>query len=98
MSSKSSIQTAMPAIWTSFFSPIWLSLSGSGDCPIFLGKSTTYPWAGLRSDVIKVIDSDGHARDMDEFLQPYLAEPFRKRRLPYIPREVYDLSLGGTQI
>ncbi|MFQ5904332.1 MAG: amidohydrolase family protein, partial [Candidatus Binatia bacterium] len=47
-------------------------------------------------DVVKVIDSDGHARDLDELIKPYLAEPFRSRRLPYMPREVYDRSLGGT--
>ncbi len=47
-------------------------------------------------DAVKVIDSDGHVRDNDEFIQLYLPETFRKRRLPYIPREVYDRSLGGT--
>ncbi|MEK7377279.1 MAG: amidohydrolase family protein [Candidatus Binatota bacterium] len=47
-------------------------------------------------DVIKVFDSDAHARDLDELLKPYLPEPFRNRRFPYIPREVYDRSLGGT--
>jgi predicted TIM-barrel fold metal-dependent hydrolase len=47
-------------------------------------------------DVIKVIDSDGHARDQDELIKPYLDEPFRNRRLPYIPRETYDRTLGGT--
>lgn len=47
-------------------------------------------------DVIKVIDSDGHARDRDEWIKPYLDEPFRSRRMPYIPQEVYDRSLGGT--
>lgn len=47
-------------------------------------------------DVIKVIDSDGHARDRDEWIKPYLEEHFRNRRMPYIPQEVYDRSLGGT--
>ena len=47
-------------------------------------------------DAIEVIDSDAHARDHDELIQPYLAEPFRSRRPPYIPRETYDRSLGGT--
>lgn len=47
-------------------------------------------------DVIRVIDADGHARDLDELVRSYLDEPFRNRRLPYIPREVYDRSLGGT--
>jgi len=47
-------------------------------------------------EVIHVVDSDGHVRDLDEFIQPHLPEPFRKRRMPYLPREVYDRSLGGT--
>lgn len=47
-------------------------------------------------DVVKVIDSDGHARDLDELIKPHLDEPFRNRRTPYIPREPYDRSLGGT--
>src|SRR5712692_872796 len=47
-------------------------------------------------DVIKVVDSDGHARDRDEWIKPYLDEPFRSRRLPYIPPETYDRTLGGT--
>jgi predicted TIM-barrel fold metal-dependent hydrolase len=47
-------------------------------------------------EIIKVIDSDGHARDQDEFIKPYLDEPFRNRRLPYIPRETYDRTLGGA--
>lgn len=42
-----------------------------------------------------VLDSDAHARDQDELIEPYLDEPFRKRRMPYIPREIYDRSLGG---
>lgn len=47
-------------------------------------------------DMIKVVDSDGHARDLDELVQPYLPEPFRRRQLPYIAREIYDRGLGGT--
>lgn len=47
-------------------------------------------------DAVRVIDSDGHARDQDEFIKPYLDEPFRNRRMPYLPRETYDRSLGGT--
>ena len=47
-------------------------------------------------DRIRVVDADGHARDLDEFLKSYLAEPFRSRRMPYVPREVYDRSLGGA--
>jgi len=47
-------------------------------------------------DEVHVIDSDGHVRDLDELLKPYLPEPFRNRRFPYISREVYDRSLGGT--
>ncbi len=45
---------------------------------------------------INVIDSDGHARDRDEFIKPYLDEPFCNRRLPYIAREPYDRTLGGS--
>ncbi len=45
---------------------------------------------------MKVVDSDGHARDLDELIKPYLAEPYRNRRPPFIPREVYDRNLGGT--
>ncbi|MFQ5684355.1 MAG: amidohydrolase family protein [Candidatus Binatia bacterium] len=47
-------------------------------------------------DTINVIDSDGHARDQDEWVKPYLAAPFRSRRGPYISREPYDRNLGGT--
>jgi hypothetical protein len=47
-------------------------------------------------NAIKVIDSDGHARDQDQFIKSYLDEPFRSRRMPYIPPETYDRSLGGT--
>jgi predicted TIM-barrel fold metal-dependent hydrolase len=51
--------------------------------------------ASLR-DTVKVIDSDGHARDFDEFLKPFLSEPFRNRKGPFLPRETYDRNLGGT--
>ena len=47
-------------------------------------------------DEVHVIDSDGHVRDLDELIKPYLPEPYCRRRMPYIPREVYDRSLGGT--
>jgi predicted TIM-barrel fold metal-dependent hydrolase len=47
-------------------------------------------------ETVRVIDSDGHARDLDEFIKPYLEEPFRNRRSPYFPREIYDRNLGGT--
>src|SRR5256885_16538954 len=47
-------------------------------------------------DAIKVIDSDGHARDMDEQIRGYLPEPFRNRKGPYLPRETFDRNLGGT--
>ncbi|MBI2360725.1 MAG: amidohydrolase family protein, partial [Deltaproteobacteria bacterium] len=43
----------------------------------------------------KVLDSDAHVRDQDEFIAPHLDEPFRSRRMPYIPKEIYDRSLGG---
>jgi len=42
-----------------------------------------------------VLDSDAHARDQDELIEPYLDEPFRKRSRPFLPREIYDRSLGG---
>lgn len=48
-------------------------------------------------EAIKVVDADGHVRDLDEFIRPHLPEPFNKRRMPYIPREVYDRDLGGTR-
>ena len=44
----------------------------------------------------KVIDSDAHFLDLDNIIKPYLAEPFRSRRLPYLPWEAYDRTLGGT--
>lgn len=47
-------------------------------------------------DVMKVVDSDGHARDFDELLKPHLSEPYRSRRAPFLPRETYDRNLGGT--
>ncbi len=47
-------------------------------------------------DAIKVIDSDAHVRDLDEFIRPYLAEPFRSRTAGFLPREPYDRNLGGT--
>ena len=47
-------------------------------------------------ETMKVVDSDGHARDLDELLKPYLPEPYRSRRAPLLPRETYDRNLGGT--
>ncbi len=47
-------------------------------------------------DTVKVIDSDGHARDFDEFLKPYLPEPYCNRKGPFLPRETFDRNLGGT--
>ena len=47
-------------------------------------------------DSIKVIDSDAHARDLDDLIKPYLSEPFRSRTPGFMPREVYDRNLGGT--
>ncbi|MBI2090994.1 MAG: amidohydrolase family protein [Deltaproteobacteria bacterium] len=43
----------------------------------------------------KVLDSDAHVRDQDEFIRPHLDEPFRSRRTPFLPREIYDRDLGG---
>ena len=51
---------------------------------------------GNMRDAIKVVDSDAHVRDLDEFLRPYLPEPFRNRNRGYLPREIYDRNLGGT--
>ena len=47
-------------------------------------------------DVVTVIDADGHVRDLDDMIKPYLREPFKNRPSPFIPRENYDRSLGGT--
>jgi hypothetical protein len=47
-------------------------------------------------DVIKVVDSDAYACDMDDLIKPYLPEPFRSRTPGFMPREVYDRNLGGT--
>ena len=47
-------------------------------------------------DAIKVVDSDAHVRDLDEFIRPYLPEPFRSRTPGFVPRETYDRNLGGT--
>ena len=47
-------------------------------------------------DAIKVVDSDAHIRDLDEFIRPYLPEPFRSRTPGFVPREIYDRNLGGT--
>jgi uncharacterized protein len=47
-------------------------------------------------DAIKVIDSDGHARDIDDLIKGYLPEPFRNRKAPLLPRETFDRNLGGT--
>lgn len=43
----------------------------------------------------KVLDSDAHARDQDDFIKPYLDERFCNRQPPLLPRETYDRSLGG---
>lgn len=45
---------------------------------------------------IKVLDSDAHARDLDEDIRPYLGEPYRSQKAPFLPREIYDRNLGGT--
>jgi predicted TIM-barrel fold metal-dependent hydrolase len=47
-------------------------------------------------DAIKVLDSDAHARDLDEDIRPYLGEPYRSQKAPFLPREIYDRNLGGT--
>jgi predicted TIM-barrel fold metal-dependent hydrolase len=47
-------------------------------------------------EAIKVLDSDAHARDLDEDIRPYLVEPYRSQKAPFLPREIYDRNLGGT--
>ena len=47
-------------------------------------------------ETVKVLDSDAHARDLDENLRPYLDEPYRSQRAPFFLRETYDRNLGGT--
>src|ERR671918_137281 len=47
-------------------------------------------------EAIKVLDSDAHARDLDEEIRPYLVEPYRNQKAPFLPREIYDRNLGGT--
>ncbi|HXV80126.1 MAG TPA: amidohydrolase family protein [Candidatus Binatia bacterium] len=47
-------------------------------------------------DAIKVLDSDAHARDLDDDIRPYLGEPYRSQKAPFLPREIYDRNLGGT--
>jgi predicted TIM-barrel fold metal-dependent hydrolase len=47
-------------------------------------------------EAIKVLDSDAHARDLDDDIRPYLAEPYRSQKAPFLPREIYDRNLGGT--
>ena len=47
-------------------------------------------------DVIKVLDSDAHARDFDNEIRPYLPEPYRNQKASFIPGEHYDRNLGGT--
>jgi uncharacterized protein len=45
---------------------------------------------------IKVLDSDAHARDLDDLIRPYLDEPYRNQKAPFLPRDTYDRNLGGT--
>ena len=47
-------------------------------------------------DAIKVLDSDAHARDLDNEIRPYLPEPYRNQKASFIPGEHYDRNLGGT--
>jgi hypothetical protein len=47
-------------------------------------------------DAIKVLDSDAHARDLDNEIRPYLPEPYRNQKASFIPSEHYDRNLGGT--
>ena len=47
-------------------------------------------------EAVKVLDSDAHARDLDDLIRPYLDEPYRNQKAPFLPREIYDRNLGGT--
>src|SRR5215208_5477813 len=47
-------------------------------------------------EAIKVLDSDAHARDLDNDIRQYLPEPYRNQRTSFIPSEHYDRNLGGT--
>src|SRR4026208_2317489 len=47
-------------------------------------------------EAIKVLDSDAHARDLDNEISPYLPEPYRSPKAGFIPSEHYDRNLGGT--
>src|SRR3990172_11896388 len=47
-------------------------------------------------DAIKVLDSDAHARDLDNDIRQYLPEPYRSQKASFIPSEHYDRNLGGT--
>jgi hypothetical protein len=47
-------------------------------------------------EAIKVLDSDAHARDLDNEIRPYLPEPYRSQKASFIPSEHYDRNLGGT--
>ena len=45
---------------------------------------------------LKVLDSDAHARDLDNDIRQYLPEPYKSQRSSFIPSEHYDRNLGGT--
>ena len=47
-------------------------------------------------EAIKVLDSDAHARDLDNDIRKYLPEPYRSQKASFIPSEHYDRNLGGT--
>ena len=47
-------------------------------------------------EAIKVLDSDAHARDLDNDIRKYLPEPYRNQKASFIPSEHYDRNLGGT--
>ena len=47
-------------------------------------------------EALKVLDSDAHARDLDDFIRPYLDEPYRNQKAPFPPRDTYDRNLGGS--
>jgi hypothetical protein len=38
-------------------------------------------------EAIKVLDSDAHARDLDNDIRKYLPEPYRNQKASFIPSE-----------
>ena len=45
-------------------------------------------------DVVTVIDADGHVRDLDDMIKPYLREPFKNRLSPSFHGKTMTGALG----